>query len=61
MGPFIRGRPKSYQSQTEKVSAINKAVQKGIYKIDSRNLANILVMHLLDYSIRFQKLSVKLH
>ena len=61
MQPFIMVRSKSYPSRTEKVSAINKAVKKGTYKIDSRNLADILVLHLLDYSTRFQRLSVKLH
>jgi hypothetical protein len=51
MQPLFRGRPKSYPSRTEKVCAIQKAVQKGTYQIDTPNVANALLIHLLTHSI----------
>jgi len=44
---------KVYPSRAEKISAIKEEVNEGSYEIDSRNLANILIIHWLNHSIQF--------
>lgn len=54
MEPFCRARPHS-ASRAEKVFAIQKAVQAGTYEIDSKKVANRLIIHLLNQAIRLQE------
>jgi len=44
--PF-RASPESCASRADRVSEIKKAVQEGSYKVDSKNVANKLIIHLL--------------
>jgi anti-sigma28 factor (negative regulator of flagellin synthesis) len=48
MKPLSRSRPESHQIRAEKVCALRKAVQEGVYEVDSKKLANILVIQLLS-------------
>lgn len=61
MKPFSRSRPESYPSRAEKVVAIKKSVQAGTYEIDSTKVANALIHHLLNHSIRLPRTSLNLH
>jgi hypothetical protein len=54
MKPPLKASSESYHSIADRVAAIKKAVQKGSYEIDSTKVANILIMHLLNHSTRFQ-------
>jgi anti-sigma28 factor (negative regulator of flagellin synthesis) len=56
--PF-KARPKSYLSRAERVSAIEKALQEGSYKIDTTNIANILIIQLLHHATRLPGPSLK--
>jgi anti-sigma28 factor (negative regulator of flagellin synthesis) len=59
MKSFYRGKPISYSSRSEKVSAIRKEVNNGTYVIDSTNLANTMIIHLLNHSLQFQESPLK--
>lgn len=59
MKPPFRTSSGSYPSRAERVSAIKKAVKEGSYEIDTTNVANILIMHLLSHSARFYRPSLK--
>jgi anti-sigma28 factor (negative regulator of flagellin synthesis) len=61
MKPLFRERPTSYQSRADRVSAIKREVDNGTYEIDSTNLANIMIIHLLNHSRQFQSSPLKHH
>lgn len=45
----------SYHSRGERVASLKKDVQEGSYEIDSGNIADILIIHLLNHSILFHR------
>jgi hypothetical protein len=59
MKPPFRASLESYPSRAERVFAIKKAVQDGSYKVDSTEIANILVIHLLNHSTQSHRSSLK--
>jgi hypothetical protein len=59
MKPTFRTSLESCQSRAERVAAIKQAVKEGSYEIDSRNVANILIMHLLNHAARFTRPPLK--
>ncbi|MHB9075587.1 MAG: flagellar biosynthesis anti-sigma factor FlgM [Desulfobaccales bacterium] len=59
MKPPFKASLESYPSRAERVFAIQKAVQEGSYKVDSTEVANILISHLLNHSTRFHRPSLK--
>jgi hypothetical protein len=59
MKPPFRASLESNLSRAERVFAIKKAVQEGSYKVDSTEVAHILIGHLLNHSTRFHRSSLK--
>jgi len=59
MKPPLQASSESYHSRAERVSAIKKAVQAGSYEIDSKKVANILIIHLFNHPTRFHRPSLK--
>jgi anti-sigma28 factor (negative regulator of flagellin synthesis) len=58
MKPPLKANFKLYHSRAERVSAIKKAVQERSYEIDTKKVANILIIYLLNHPIRFYRSSL---
>jgi hypothetical protein len=59
MKPSFRAKSESYQNRAQRVAAIKKAVQEESYEPDSTEVANILIIHLLNHSTRLPRSYLK--
>lgn len=59
MKPPIKASLEPYLSRAERVFAIKQAVQAGSYKVDSSEVASILVSHLLSQAMQWSRTSPK--
>jgi hypothetical protein len=55
MKPPFKTNLESNVSRVERVFAIKKAVQAGSYKVDSTEVANILINHIVNPSMRLHR------
>jgi hypothetical protein len=59
MEPSFKAKFESYQNRAQRVAAIKKAVQEESYEPDSTEVANILIIHLLNHSTRLHRSYLK--
>ncbi|RJR33133.1 MAG: flagellar biosynthesis anti-sigma factor FlgM [Deltaproteobacteria bacterium] len=59
MEPLL-GRPAFYRNRAEKVSAIEEEITAGTYEIDSKQLANKMIVHWLNYSRQLHRVRLSL-
>ena len=55
MKPSFRVKSESFPNRAQRVAALKKAVQEESYEPDSKEIANILIIHLLNHSTRLPR------